>query len=433
MAYLRVGSASLDITPHLGISMAGYYHDRRAEGVLDPLSAKALMVTDGERKWTLVSCDLLGLPGWIVNQVRESVNAKLGLYPDEVMICCTHTHTGPVVSDAPFAKPDEFYLEFLKKRLVDVIVMASRNLVEAEAFAGRGKVEGIAFNRRYRMKDGSVLTNPGVNNPNIVEPVGPVDPEFGVLLFRDKVNGRIIGLVANYALHADVIGGNLISPDYPGYFAKRLQHLVGQEFPVLFTRGSAGDINHINVHPRQGSQKGLELSRAIGRILAAEAIQMMDHSEKAECVGNIWCNRMAVDLPLRSISDEEVKDAEDIINRESDSTREGFMRLVKAIRILRLAKLGTALRSEVQALGLGDVVFVGWPGEVFVEIGLTLKGKSKISFTWVVDLANDSVGYIPCEKAYGQGSYEVTSTIFAPQTGEILVNAALDLIAKRQA
>ena len=78
------------------------------------------------------------------------------------------------------------------------------------------------------------------------------------------------------------------------------------------------------------------------------------------------------------------------------------------------------LKTEVQALGLGNVAFAGLPAEIFVEIGLDIKAKSQIPYTWIVDLANDKFAYVPTEKAYSEGGYEVNTSVLEPHAGEIL-------------
>ena len=140
--------------------------------------------------------------------------------------------------------------------------MAKNNMVEAEGYCGRGTVEGVAFNRRYWMKDGTVDHKSWCKQPDIVRPAGPVDPELGVVYFKNNETGELITIIANYALHADIIGGNLISPDYPGYMRKALHKFTDTNMPIIFTRGSAGDINHIDVHPDPESPQGAALSRS---------------------------------------------------------------------------------------------------------------------------------------------------------------------------
>jgi neutral ceramidase len=429
MSY-KAGSATLDITPPLGTFIAGYFYERRTEGVIDPLSVNAIVVSDGSEMWALASCDLIGLSLEVTDRIRSVLSEKAELKPEQVMICCTHTHTGPVTTpnSAPFLM-EESYLEFIIQRIADSIIMAKSNMVEAEAYCGRGTVEGVAFNRRYWMKEGVVATNPGVNNPNIIRPAGPVDPELGVVYFKNKDTGELISIITNYALHADIIEGNLISPDYPGYMRKALHKFMGSNIPIIFTRGSAGDINHIDVRPEPGSPQRAALSEAIGKMLAAEVIKVMEMPRKTKCQGPIWYRvKKEMELPLRSVTQEEIDEAERVVATVIPTSND-CPDVVRARRILRLKEMDSQpIKTEVQALGLGNVAFAGLPAEIFVEIGLDIKAQSQIPYTWVVDLANDKFAYVPTEKAYSEGGYEVNTSVLAPQVGNILKETALDLL-----
>lgn len=426
----KVGSAELDITPPLGTYMAGYFYERKAEGVIDPLTVTSIVVSDGKEMWALASCDLIGFTLEVTEKIRSEISAKTDLLPEQIMVCCTHTHTGPVTTpnSAPFLM-EEAYLEFLIERVRDSVIMARRNMVEAEAFCGRGTVEGVAFNRRFWMKDGTVATNPGVNNPEIVRPAGPVDPELGVIYFKKKDTGELLSIITNYALHADIIEGNLISPDYPGYMKKALRQYTGMNVHSIFTRGSAGDINHIDVHPQPGSPEHAELSEAIGKMLAAEAIKVMEAPRQTECTGPIWYRtKKGVELPLRSVTQEEIEEAEKVVATVIPTSND-CPDVVRARRILRLRDMDSQpIKTEVQALGLGNVALSGLPAEIFVEIGLDIKAQSPLPYTWVVDLANDKFAYVPTEKAYSEGGYEVNTSALSPNVGNLLKEAALELL-----
>src|SRR5205085_5257394 len=116
-----------------------------------------------------------------------------------IVICATHSHTGPLFDDvrrhyfheaamARFGKdPKEeiYYPTFLTERLVKVIAEAQAKLRPAQLEAGIAQQEGLTFNRRYWMKNGKVAFNPGQLNPNIVRPAGPSDSDVGILLARD--------------------------------------------------------------------------------------------------------------------------------------------------------------------------------------------------------------------------------------------------------
>ena len=114
------------------------------------------------------------------------------------------------------------------------------------------------------MSDGSVRTNPGRANPDILEPAGPVDTSVTVVSFPGQP-----ACLVNFALHLDVVGGTRVSPDYPGHMSRALRRLRGRKLNCLFLNGTCGDINHVDVASTV-PQKGDDLSRRIGNVLAGE-------------------------------------------------------------------------------------------------------------------------------------------------------------------
>ena len=190
MKEFNVGFARVDITPPLGTPLVGYFEERRAKGVLDNLEANALAVSDGERTAVLIAADLLGIEGVAFNAaLRGRIAASAHVPADAVHVHCTHTHTGPGAGKADAGRTDifegtDFYNEFLSSRLVDVARFALADISPASMLTGRAEAKRISFLRRYRMKDGTIRTNPGVNNPDIAEPVGFLDDTVRVVRFR---------------------------------------------------------------------------------------------------------------------------------------------------------------------------------------------------------------------------------------------------------
>ena len=87
--------------------------------------------------------------------------------------------------------------------------------------------------------------------------------------------------------------------------------------------------------------------------------------------------------------------------------------------------------AEVEVIALGnELAWVGFPGEMFVEHGLSLKNASPFRFTMIHTLANGAIGYVPTLKSYSEGSREVMATRCAPGSGERLVDAATRLLAQ---
>lgn|ERR1043166_6123672 len=276
----RTGVAVTDITPPVGWRMSGYFYERLSTGTHDLLQAKALVLQQGDERAALVFCDLIGVPATITGPVRAAASRKTGIPAANIMIAATHTHTGPLYYGAlreylheravkangkdPFEGVD--YRQILSDRLVSVIMQANRQLIPADLHITKTNLTGLAFNRRYQMKNGSVQFNPGKTNDNVVRPAGPVDPELILLGIKRRVDRQAIGCLTSFPLHADTVGGTEYGADFPVYLERSLRRVAGGGFVSIFANSACGDINHINVaDPRP--QKGAVEAERIGAVL----------------------------------------------------------------------------------------------------------------------------------------------------------------------
>jgi hypothetical protein len=237
---LLLGAAQRKITPPLGTNMAGYYHVRPASAVHDDLFARALVIDDGTTVIAVVTCDLVSIREESVVNARAHIAAATDIPGSNVLICCTHTHTGPITrgdrSASTFGSMSESYMATLEQEIAAAVTAAWQSRVAGALRIGKSQETRIAFNRRFHMRDGSVKTNPGRNNPDIVGPVGPIDPDVYVLL-AESSQGEPIGVLVNYSLHADTTGGDQFSADYSGWMEKQLGEGVRRQ--LLAHRRSA--------------------------------------------------------------------------------------------------------------------------------------------------------------------------------------------------
>jgi neutral ceramidase len=435
-AELRVGAAAVVINPPTGTPLAGYYSPRGTKTVLDDIYAKAIVLEVGDTKAALVVCDLISLPRHVVTEARRQVEAATGIPASNVMLSATHTHTGPALvresslDELVGATSDlgRRYTEKLPELIAKSVAEANRKRTPVRASAAVGKEEGISFNRRFHMKDGSVSWNPAKRHPDIVRPAGPIDPDVGVVYFDTPKNASVATYV-NFALHPDTVGGEGVSADFPGVLSKLLGEYRGPDMVTVFANGCCGNINHRDINWLD-PQKGPREAHRIGTLLAGAVLRTTPHL-KPVSVDGLRVRSELVQLPLAAITENDVTAAKEVVKRVKDP-KTTFMEKVKAFQVLDVAaRKGKPLEVEVQVIALGDqVAWLSLPGEIFVELGLAIKKGSPFRHTLLAELANGSIGYIPDKGAYPQENYEVVSARCAEGSGELLAEAALRVLRK---
>lgn len=438
---IRVGVAQVDITPPLGIPLAGYYHARGADGVLDPLYSKALVIESGGERVALVALDLISITRAITEEARAGIAQATGIAADHVMIGATHAHTGPQLarrsqrSDAlgggqPLAVA---YTVGLPAKIAESVRLADERRQPARLLAARSRCEGLTFNRRYFMRDGSVGWNPGKRNPQVVLPAGPADPELGLLYVEaPAATGPAQGVATyvNFAMHTDTTGGSKISADWPGALSRVLAGYHGAHHLTLTGLGACGNLNHLDFGWGWPQSSPSEQHR-IGTVLGAAVFQAYKDLQPL-AGGGLRAASAKVTLDLPVISPEEVEEARAILAATADDRGGNFMKLVRAYRAVDVAeRRGEPHQVEVQGIALGtEMAWVSLPGEVFTELGLAIKKRSPFPHTFVVTLANDNLGYIPDRRSYAEGNYEPESARCAAGSGERLVEAAVGLLTQ---
>jgi neutral ceramidase len=429
---MRLGVGATVISPPNGTPMAGYYSPRGSEGVLDDLYAKATVIDDGESRIALVVCDLIGVPRTLVVESRRLIEEQSSIPGDCIMISATHTHTGPSLGggslytslEGEAGNSRREYEASLPVLIAEAVAQAVDDLQPARLAFASEQEDKLAFVRRFWMRDGSVGWNPGRGNPNIIRPVGPIDPEVA-LLYAESLEGDPLLTYISYAMHTDTTGGSLVSADFPGALGRIMVPIKGPDMLTIFANGACGDINHVNVN-WSDRQKGPGEATRLATILAGAVCKAyMDTTPIT--VGAIQASSQIVSLPLAPVTEEEVAAARELLGSNESVP---FIEKVAAHKAIDVASRdGEPIEAEVQVLALGqDVAWVGLPGEIFVAIGLSIKEASPFQQTYVVELANDKIGYVPSRSAYAEGQYEVVSARCAVGSGEMLATQAIIML-----
>ena len=418
---MKAGARTQVITPPVGTSLAGYFHDRVSTGVHDDLLAKALVLEGKKKKVAIVVCDLLWLQGDQVAKVRELALKETGIPPENVMVSCTHTHTGPETRVArPMVPINEAYIERLPQLIADSIIRAEANLQPAVLRLGEEFEDRISFNRRFLMKDGRVAFNPGKMNPDIIGPVGPTDPQLNVLRVDDEA-GSPMAIIANFSMHPDVMSGCDISADFPGESSRIVSSLYESKPMVMYMQGACGNLNQLDVSSSSNQNGPKEVMR-LSRVLAGKILAASELSQPMIC-GDLGAISRKLDIKYHPLTPELKAQAAENLKKP----KIGDFEKAQAQLIADYQLDGKSAAVEVQAIQIGDMAVVGVPGEYFVEYGMSIKAWSPFDQTFIAELANNAFGYIPTLDAFYPGTYEtmpILSATLEPSAGVQIANEA---------
>ncbi len=445
MNNLKIGFGRLNINPMLNINISGYFLERRAQGFLDDLEVNAVAYQSGENCAVMICADLCDIKVPLVNKIVKAITEKTGITKDYIFVSATHTHTGPGITEGEIEKGslEEEYFEFFVKRAVDAAVLAVNDLKPAKMGFGISEAKNVAFIRRFLMKDGSIKTNPGVDNPDIVAPVGDVDESVNVLRF-DRENAETV-LVVNFANHPDVVGGNMISGDWPSLFRGIVEKTIDNT-KCIFFNGAQGDVNHVNVHPRGGDLNDMfmdfdDVSRGYGHAkhiayVVAGAVMQVFHKVQYVDVESIFGKLKPIQVPSNRPAPEDMPLAKKyyelhLQNRDDEIPYKAMMLTTVVAEAGRMVKLENGpdfFDVNLTGLRIGPVAFVGIAGEPFTGIGRGIKATEGFSLIMPCCLTNGDEGYYPMQEAYDEGGYEARSSSFKAGVAELLIEEGKKLL-----
>jgi len=279
-----------------------------------------------------------------------------------------------------------------------------------------------------------VKMNPG-NSPNLLQPAGPVDPQIAFLAL-ETLEGRPLGLLANYSLH--YVGGtgpNHVSADYFAVFADRVQELLGADrqdppFVAAMSNGTSGNINNVNYAvPRPKRQPYEQI-----RLVADECAQAVCREYK-KLAWHDWARlgmrQRELELAVRKPTSAQLDHAQKVLSEPERPDKFPHERSY-AQSALMLQNSPAQVRVILQAMRIGELGIAAIPFEVFSEIGLELKALSPLKPSFTIELANGGYGYLPTPEQHKLGGYEtwLGTNKVEVQASTKIVNALLEMFAE---
>ncbi|MCD6361470.1 MAG: neutral/alkaline non-lysosomal ceramidase N-terminal domain-containing protein [Armatimonadetes bacterium] len=459
---LMAGAFSVDITPPIGLAMAGYGgRDHASEGILEPLYAYAIALEQGDEACAMVVADLIGVKREVSDAVRARVAELSDLPPEKVLICTTHTHWGPVLQKTDYLpvhlneSVSQEYTAALALDLATAVVEAWNAREPAVALAGTGWADGTKFNRRPVGPDGKVAMSlameleqarvasaegarmartwvkGGGPGERLSEPLeilggnraGVSDPSLPVLKLVSSEDGAPIAALMAFGCHA-VTGADRettfyrYSPDWPGYTREVIEQMVG--CPAAVMAGCCGD--------QVPLQRAGDWRERVGYSVGAEGLRVWE-SLIGDGIGPLRVGVSTARVPVRELPS--VEEAQAALDAKDDPEGTGAVYEREILHLARAYGDKEFVEYEVWAMGLGDEFgLVGLPGEILDEIGLQIKQQSPFAHTAIIELALESPGYFCTDAAMDEGGYEPTWSFPGKGTEAALVQAGVEALKK---
>jgi hypothetical protein len=369
------------------------------KGILGSLSARVIVFEQNGKKAMLVVTETgKGPTGW---QFTQKLSEYTRLPPEAIFYTSTHTHTSPEMKvTVDFSNTDPAKLPGLEgkteeqnlhkwarlvfKQMCDAYDEADRNLQPVTVSIGYGQ-SYINVNRNRFYLDESTGKSAIALGYN---PEGPSDKTVAVIRFDSAVSGNPVAFIVNYAVHALMMYSRVIfdgknsgvDGDLPAYVSRELE----AKYPgsvVTWTSGAAGDQNPIvsnqmvSPNPKTGKMNyangtDKQLLDLLGNIHFADVMDVLRNNMK---------------------------------NLESDSIgfAQGFTTIPNTD--------GSDFRLDLQVLRIGEMAFVGSPGELFTSLGMAMKKysslKDTVIFNHVWTNESEYSGYISDDEGVTNRAY----------------------------
>lgn len=449
-AELRVGAASVSITPDGPVALAGQMHTRIAREVRSPVTATALALEskNGDRtldQAILVSCDLVAIDRAILDQAREHLQQRLpGFDVRKLVLSATHTHTAPVIDEGKYLIPAEGvmqpgdYVRFLSERIAGVAAEAWQKRQPSQAGWGLGHAV-IAQNRRSIYADGRAVMYGATDKADFRGIEGPEDQGVEVLLVWDRA-GKLVATAINLACPSQEVEGNTsVDADFWHEVRESLRARHGRDLEILAWTGAAGDQSPHLMYRKQAEERMRRLRKLdrlqelARRVVAAweEAYEAASQEKNADVP--LIHRVQTMELPVRPVTDEEAARTRAEVEALSRDPRNQRMvkwhgEVLERYEQQRAGKV-EPYQMELHVIRLGDVAIATNPFELFTQYGIQIKSRSKALQTFVIQLAGPG-SYLPTEPAVKGGGYSaiVASSLVGPEGGQVLVDRTVELI-----
>lgn len=414
---LKVGAAAVEIEADDSMVIGGSIHAGRAKGQEGKLRAVAVVLDHpGSGAFAIVACDVLMMNRDLLDGAAAAIEKACAIPFAHVLINCTHTHHAPSTCTVHGYARDEVFSKRTAEAVVKAVQEAHARRVDAEFLFARGEESSVGQNSRILLKDGGIFwIGP---RDDAVRPTGPFDPELPVLTFRGD-DGKPVATIFNHSTHTiGTLKGGQRSPSFYGHAAQELEADLGGV--VQFLEGASGSTHNL----------GVPCAEAVVRIKAA----VRDAFGKARPRPVASIAALKREFPFRIRRFDEAKEEAAVTGycrKRTGDRADGILKVFRDQREVLRPLQGQERKTWLQAMRIGDVAIVGVPAEYFTALGVDIKRRSPFRYTYVAELANDWIGYLPDRKGHEFGGYQTWTGLHSyaePGTGEAVADEVVKML-----
>ncbi|HZW29420.1 MAG TPA: hypothetical protein VFF52_01870 [Isosphaeraceae bacterium] len=418
---LKAGAAAATLAADDSMVIGGGIGPGKARGQEGELRASAVVLEDAQRqRVALIACDVLMVERDVLDRAARRVEQTTGIPFDHILINATHTHHAPTTVTVHGYERDEAFTRQVEDKIVQAAAQAVARLAPAAFLFRLGEESSVGKNSRLLLGDGTIYWVGTYDDA--VRPTGPFDPELPVLAFRRR-DGGLEALLFNHSTHT--IGAHrpgVRSPAFYGLAAQALEKEKGGT--VLFFEGASGSTHNLDVAPVEATYR---IREAVTNALEAAQVRP---------VAAVRARKQEITVKVRHF--QEAQDDQAVMayctKRIKDpAAARSVIETFRAMRRKLAPRQGQERKTWIQAVLIGDVALVGVPGEFFTVLGQEIKRRSPFRYTYVFELANDYIGYIPDRRGFDRGGYQVWTGLHSylePGTGERIVAEAVELLGR---
>lgn len=396
--------------------IAGGIGPGKAVGQEGRLRAVAVVLEQGGVKLAVAACDVLMMTRRTLDPVVARIEQATGIPGANILINCTHTHHAPSTMRLHDYDTDATFTRRVQDGVVQAVRDANAALAPARFQFHLGQEPTVGQNSRQLLADGLIYwIGP---RTNFVRATGPFDPELPVLAFRGSDN-RLRALLFNHSTHT--IGTRQPGKRSPSIYGLAAQEIEEAEGGIVgFLEGASGSTHNLEL-------TGDECIRRVKSSVLAALGRAEDRP-----VDGLAARKRALKFRVRQF-DEAAEDAAVLryCRKYAPGGAEMIARVFRTMRSELAPLRGQERETWVQALRVGDIALVGVPAEYFTQLGLDIKNRSPFRHTYIAELANDWIGYLPNLEGHKLGGYQVWTghhSYAEPGTGERIADLAVELL-----